>query len=130
MPTPPPAARPAPCPHCGAVPARRVVLRWGAGQSWLACAPYLCQACGGLALVALATGRLLALGYNEEAYLRAHAPALWEVITTARATAWDWGRRLPVTPHVWRHAGRERRREGRPLGADDRCRKAPSGRSR
>jgi hypothetical protein len=47
-------------------------------------APYLCQACGGLALVWLDTGRLVAIGPEHEAYLCAHAPILWDAITAAR----------------------------------------------
>jgi hypothetical protein len=73
------------CPHCGVVPAALALTTWGDGAQRLAWAPFVCLACGGLALFWLATGRMAALGYDEEQYLRTHAPALWAQIEAARA---------------------------------------------
>lgn len=73
------------CPHCGVVPEALGLAAWGDGVQRLEYAPYLCQACGGLSLVWLETGRLMRLSSEHEAILREHNPALWEAITAARA---------------------------------------------
>jgi hypothetical protein len=66
-------------------PAALALATWGDGKQRLPWAPFVCQWCGGLALLWLATGRMVALGYDAEAYLKTHAPVLWAQIEAARA---------------------------------------------
>jgi hypothetical protein len=60
-------------------------MTWGDGVQTLLWAPYVCQACGGLSLVWLETGRLFAVSFANERYLETNAPALWEKVVQARA---------------------------------------------
>jgi hypothetical protein len=74
------------------------IARWGDGVQQLEVAPYLCQACGGLSLVWLETGRLMGLGSEHEALLAEHNPALWEAIEAARAASTPTSREEPPCP--------------------------------
>jgi len=73
------------CPSCGFEPDRLEMVPWGDGVQAQPVAPFLCQACGGLALIVLATGEVLPVPPAAWEPVRQRNPTLWQAITTARA---------------------------------------------
>jgi hypothetical protein len=73
------------CPSCGVRPQRLEQVPWGDGRQRLAQAPFVCQSCGALALIDLATGVLLAVPDAAWQVVKERNPRLWQALTQARA---------------------------------------------
>lgn len=76
---------PQPCPACGVVLHRLLVVPWGSGKQTMAVAPWICAACAALGLIELATGAVALTPAWVWQVVQERNPTLWRTIADARA---------------------------------------------